>query len=117
MMDDDSENPAVQGRRLRSALRQARRDADLTQDQVAKALEWSLSKIVRIETGSVRISTTDLKALLDQYQITDEGKIDELVSMARMARKRAWWSRYQKVASKRYLEFVEFEQAATTVLN
>src|SRR5215469_10257330 len=45
-------SPLVQRRRLRTELRRARSDAGLTQEQVARAMDWSLSKIIRIETGA-----------------------------------------------------------------
>jgi transcriptional regulator with XRE-family HTH domain len=115
-MSEDG-NPAVQGRRLRTALRQARLSAGLTQEEVAGALDWSLSKIVRIENGSVRVSTTDLKAMLGQYRITDSDTEKNLVSMARAARERPWWNAYREHASQRYLEFVQLEQASTVTLN
>lgn len=114
---DDAGNPAVQGRRVRAALRQARQDADLTQEQVAAALDWSLSKIVRIESGSVRVATTDLRALLELYKISDAAQVSQLIAMAREARERPWWHSYQGYASKRYVEFVEFEHAAQATLH
>lgn len=116
-MPDDGGNPAVQRRRLRAALRQARQEAELTQEQVATALDWSQSKIVRIENGSVRISTTDLMAMLAQYKITNPVRAAELVTMARVARQRPWWRSYKDFASQRYLEFVEFEQAAVRTMH
>jgi transcriptional regulator with XRE-family HTH domain len=116
-MSDDSPSPAVQGRLLRAALRQAREDVGLSQEQVSSALDVSLSKVVRIESGVVKVSTNDLKALLDLYKITDQDRIDELVAMAKVARQPSWWSDYRGIASKNYLEFVEFEQAATATLN
>jgi len=116
-MPDDSRSPAVQGRLLRAALRRAREDAGLSQDQVGSALDFSLSKVVRIESGAVKVSITDLKALLALYEITEPGRVAELVAMARVARQPSWWSSYRGIASKHYLEFVEFEQAATATLN
>src|SRR5262252_1823693 len=116
-MADDAGNPAVQARRLRTVLKQARLDAELTQEQAATALEWSLSKVVRIESGVVRVSTTDLRAMLDQYKITDPRRVADLLSMARAARQPRWWSKYREFASQRYLEFVEFEQAAAETLH
>ena len=113
----DGGNPAIQGRRLRTALKQARLDADLTQEQAADALDWSLSKIVRIENGSVRVSVTDLRAMLGQYKITSPHREKELVSMARAARQRPWWNAYQEFASRRYIEFVQLEQASAATLN
>jgi transcriptional regulator with XRE-family HTH domain len=116
-MPDDSPSPAVQGRLLRAALRQARDDIGLTREQVATGLDVSLSKVVRIESGAVKVSTTDLKALLALYKITDRRRIDELVAMAKVARQPSWWKDYQGIASRHYLEFVEFEHAATATLN
>jgi hypothetical protein len=58
------ESPAVDRRGLRPQLRRLRDERDLTLAEIADALEWSLSKVVRIERGDVTISTADLKALL-----------------------------------------------------
>ena len=63
-------SPLVQRRRLRTELRRARAEAGLTQGEVATAMDWSLSKIIRIETGAVGVSTNDLRALLGLYGIT-----------------------------------------------
>jgi transcriptional regulator with XRE-family HTH domain len=113
----DGGNPAVQSRRLRGALRDLRAAAGLTQEQVATDLDWSLSKVVRIESGAVKISVTDLMALLREYELSEADRIAELVAMAKEARMRPWWSAYGDSASKRYLEFVEFEQAAEATLH
>lgn len=73
---------------LRAKLRSKRKLAHLTQKEVARAMDWSLSKMLRIETGAVGISTTDLRALLAYYDIKDERQVDELVELARAARTR-----------------------------
>jgi transcriptional regulator with XRE-family HTH domain len=86
------QGPTVGRRRLRSALRRAREDAGLTQEQVAAAMDWSLSKLIRIEAGTVSISTNDVKALLNYYQMTDGSQVADLVALARVARRRTWWS-------------------------
>jgi transcriptional regulator with XRE-family HTH domain len=46
----ESVSPTVARRRVRLALRDAREKADLTQQQVAEEMEWSLSKVIRIES-------------------------------------------------------------------
>ncbi len=61
-------------------------------------MDWSLSKLIRIEAGSVGISTNDLKALLRHYQLDDPDLTSELVALARAARERSWWSVYRDVA-------------------
>ena len=52
------ETPVTQQRRLRAELRRAREQAGKTQKEVAEALDWSPSKLIRIEAGAVIISTT-----------------------------------------------------------
>ena len=110
----DVQSPTVHQRRLRVELRRAREAAGLTQEQVAAALEWSLSKVIRIEAGAVRVSITDLRALLDHYNVSAD-RITELSELNRAARERAWWSDYAKVLSPQYLEFVGYEAAASTL--
>lgn len=78
---NDDSSPMVQRRRLRAELRRARQDAGETQEQVAAAMDWSLSKLSRIETGSTDISTSDLKALLYHYKIADPIRIEQLIAL------------------------------------
>jgi transcriptional regulator with XRE-family HTH domain len=113
----DGSRPAVQARRLRVILKRAREEAKLTQGEAARSLDWSSSKLVRIESGQVHVSTTDLKAMLGLYGVDDPFRIDEAVAMAKEAKQPGWWKDYQAVASDRYLQFAEFEAAATETLH
>ena len=106
-------SPLVQRRRLRTELRRARGDARLTQDQVARAMDWSLSKIIRIETGAVGISTNDLRALLNLYQISDADRIAELIELARASRQTSWSARYRGSISPQYLQLIEYKEATS----
>src|ERR1700683_606310 len=111
----DSRHPQVPRRRLRAELRGAREAADLTQDDVAKAMEWSLSKIIRIEAGSVGVSSNDLKALIRLYKIDDPNRVDELLALARQSRERSWWSGYKELLNLQYIQFIDYESAATFI--
>lgn len=91
-------DPALCRRRVREALRGARQGRGLTQQQAAAALEWSLSKLMRIETGKCAVSVTDLRALLDLYHL-DEAEASLLTQMARRARQRPWFARYPVVGT------------------
>ena len=113
----DNPSPAVQRRRLRTELRRARQQAGLTQEQVADAMEWSLSKVIRIEAGAVGISANDLKVLLGHYEIVDEAQVANLLALARAGRERPWQSVYGDVVSPRMLQFIEFEAAAVISRN
>jgi transcriptional regulator with XRE-family HTH domain len=106
----------VQRRRLRSYLRRARHQAGLKQRDVAEAMEWSLSKLIRIESGSVGVSAADLRALLHHYGIVDAAEVDRLLSLARAAKEqRGWWTGYREVTSQRYLAFLGYESAASVI--
>jgi len=78
-------------------------------------MEWSLSKMNRIEKAKSGISANDLKALLRLYDITDKERIDELVALAREARQSPWWKRYSDVAPPALLELIDYESAASDV--
>ena len=110
-------SPAVPRRRLRVELRRARQEAGLTQEAVAAKMDWSLSKIIRIETGSVGISTNDLTALLRLYQIDSVERIDELIELARATRQRSWWSKYRGSVSPAYFQYLEYEADASVYVN
>ena len=116
-MAGNNPSPVVQRRRLRTELRKARQDAGLTQEQVADAMDWSLSKVIRIEAGTVGISTTDLKALLSHYQIDDPDLTSQLVALARAARERSWWSVYRDAAPPGVLQLIGYEAASYIIRN
>ena len=80
--------PAVARRRVRIAVREARERKGLTQADVAEAMEWSASKIMRIESGEVTISPNDLRPLLAYLGIQDRVRVEELIQDAKASRRR-----------------------------
>src|ERR1700722_15379552 len=106
--------PLVQRRRLSLELRRARAGL-YTQDQVAQSMDWSLSKVIRIESGAVNISTNDLRALLGLYEITDRDQVNELLELAKPSRQSSSWSRYRADISPQYLQYIEYEEAASVL--
>lgn len=108
-------SPTAGRRRLRYALRRARDAAGLTQEQVGDAMDWSLSKVIRIETGGVGISTNDLRQLLQLYRVTDPDEISELVQLARIGRQRPWWTRYRDSLPASYLSYVGLEDESSAL--
>lgn len=108
------ETPELMRRRLKVALRQARDTAGITQQDVADKLDWSVSKIIRIEQGVVGVSTTDLRALLSLYRIDDPAEVAALVDLARGAKKQEW-TQYKGVYAKESLSLFGTEGAARTM--
>jgi len=99
---------------LRVELRRARTNARLTQKDVAEALDWSPSKVIRIESGQVAISTTDLKALLAEYGVSDGQTVADLVDLARNSKKQPW-SQYKDALSPEDQVFFGYEAAAQII--
>lgn len=110
-----SRDPMVPRRRLRTELRQARTNAGLKQQAVADAMDWSLSKVIRIESGAVNISTNDLRALLRLYGIEGSADVEQFVELARASRESPWWSAYRDAASSAYLAYLGYESSASTI--
>ena len=113
-----SQSPAVARRRVRLALREARESHGLTQTQVADAMEWSLSKIMRIEAGEVTISPNDLRPLLAYLGIVDRQRIDELVQAAKLARRRRHWfdePRFRENLTPATRQLIQYETEAVAV--
>ena len=80
-------------------------------------MDWSLSKLIRIENGStVGISMNDLKAILAYYKITDEARTAELIALSRRARERSWWNDYRDI-SPRLVQLIEYESASFIIRN
>jgi transcriptional regulator with XRE-family HTH domain len=111
------ESPAGARRRLRLALRALRDERGLTQAQVAEALDWSLSKVIRIERGDVTISRTDLKAALSFYKVEDSTVVAELLDEARASRQRGWWAepRFRDHLTPAMLQLLQFEGEAKVI--
>src|SRR6185503_902046 len=86
------DSPAIARRRVRRAVRDARLAKGDTQTDVAEAMEWSQSKVIRIESGEVTISPNDLRPLLTYLGIVDKTTVDRLVRDSRSSRqRRMWW--------------------------
>lgn len=110
--------PAVARHRVRLALRRAREARGLTQQQVAETLEWSLSKVNRIESGDVNISSTDLQAMLRLFDVTDLDRVQQLLAEARQARSRGWWweePHYRENLTPGILSLMQYEMGASEI--
>lgn len=111
----DHRGPVIQGALLRRRLAELRRQRGLTQDEVAEHLEWHTSKLIRIEGGRTGISKVDLDALGRLYEVDDPAVMEELHSLGRGARAKAWWSEFKNDLSDAYLKYIGFEAGAAVI--
>src|ERR1700761_4290412 len=106
------QGPVVQSAILRAELARLRKGNRLTQEDVAHSLDWSPSKLIRVEGGHSSITMVDLDALLDLYGV-DRGEPREyLHTLNRGARSPSWWGTYRGEVSVVYLNYVGYEAGA-----
>jgi len=111
------DSPMIARRRVRLAVREARERARLTQQQVADEMEWSLSKVIRIENGEVSITPNDLRPLLRYFGVADGPAMKAILDDARVARLRhrdAWYQEpaYRPHVSEPLRRLLDYETKA-----
>jgi transcriptional regulator with XRE-family HTH domain len=107
-------DPSVYRRSLRKSLRRIRETLKITQAAAAEEMSWSPSKIIRIETGIVGISISDLRSLLAYYQISsDSEQYENLIETGKQARRTPWAAQYKEFAGDVFLTFLGHEDSAT----
>lgn len=109
-------SPTVRGRRLRYELRRLREERGLTIEQVSERSGGDLRPptISRWETGDRRIRPTDLRLILDIYEVTDDQR-ELLLTLARQARERGWWQSYAAAVPDWFQVYVGLEAEAATI--
>ena len=113
-MTSGSHGPVVDGALLTKFLRSRRGVRGEKQEAVANALEWSLSKFTRIETGTSKVSKTDLEAILRHYEVNDKKVVADLTDLARGARAPAWWDKHS-IQDRAFATYIGFEAGASTI--
>ena len=106
------QDPAVLRRRLCRHLVQLR--GERTQREVAEALDWSPSKVLRIENGAIGVSPTDLRALLALYGVSNPALVEMLVHMAKESR-HSVASPYADVLAPEMVLYLRFEASASAL--
>lgn len=109
------QGPVVQSALLRSELIRLRKEKGMTQEQVARNLEWSASKVIRVEGGHSSITKVDLEALLRQYGLTSESQCERLQSLNRGAHASGWWDSFRGDVPAPYLNYVGYEAGAAVI--
>jgi hypothetical protein len=78
-------------------------------------MDWSVSKLIRIENANVGISTSDLRSVLALYGVTDQDEVANLVSRAKGSRARPWYSVYVSVLSLLFRDLLAYESYASCI--
>ncbi|MGH4026890.1 MAG: helix-turn-helix domain-containing protein [Pseudonocardiaceae bacterium] len=86
-------NGTLRQRRLGRELRRLREDAGLTLEDAAPQLDWSTSKLSRIEMGQQSVDVHGVRSMLDLYDVGGD-RWTEIVTLTREARQKGWWHAY-----------------------
>jgi transcriptional regulator with XRE-family HTH domain len=95
-------SPTVRGRRLMREVKRLRELSGLSPDEAAQRLDFSKSKLYRVENGRSRIDADDLEDMLDLYDVRSPER-DALVALGRDSRRRGWWTGYKDVFTGSYV--------------
>ncbi|MDB1088591.1 helix-turn-helix transcriptional regulator [Streptomyces sp. ACA25] len=107
--------PTARSRRLGATLRRLRLAAQLEQEAAARAVDCSVPKISRVESGAVKARVGDVRILLDLYGVTDPDRRRWLEKLARESNKRGWWLDYETNSWTQLGDFISMEADATYI--
>jgi hypothetical protein len=97
----------VKRRQLARQLRLLRERAGLTLEAAAPELDWSASKLSRIETAQQMVDVHAVRSMLDLYRVGGDAWT-EMLALCRDSRQRGWWRAYGLGDD----SFIGFETAA-----
>lgn len=108
-------NAELLRKRVRSAIVAGREKVGLSRKDMALELDWSQSKVMRIEQGTVPVSPSDVRAALSLFG-AEEKEIGEAVKLAIDAKEARSWSKYEDILSAEYRDLIGQESAAASIL-
>lgn len=109
-----SGSPTVRRRRLAAELRRLR--GNRTGGDVARAIDWSATKISRAESGRESLPSAEIAKLIDHYGVTEPLR-GRLLGLAEDAVRRGWWDDYADILTPQYAEFIGLEDEAVSCLH
>ncbi|MBO2457788.1 helix-turn-helix domain-containing protein [Actinomadura violacea] len=108
--------PTVRRRRLGIELRRLRERLGGTVEEIAARLDWSPSKLSRIENARIGVRVSDVRLLLESYRV-GEGHKGEVLALAQAATEQGWWAEYRDVMAGEFGTFVALEDEARTAFS
>jgi transcriptional regulator with XRE-family HTH domain len=102
-------------RQLGRYLRKGREDIGLTLKQVSTEMEWSLSKLARIERGEMgKLTTRDIEALCKILEFDDE-RTKAMIGLNQQSATKSWWHAYGDVIPEGFNVYVGLETSAVAM--
>lgn len=105
----------VPRRQLGRYLRDLRNAAGLTVKDAARGLEWSETKIWRIETGQTSLRSFDVEVMCRVYGVAAD-MTAALMGLAKETKAKGWWQAYGDAVPEWFDLYVGLEAAASRLL-
>lgn len=92
-------------------------ESNLTIAEAAALMEWSESKLQRLETGNAeKIRVLDIRELCRIYDF-DEEFCTALVGLAQQSNVKSWWHEYDSLVPEGFNMYVGLESSARTLIS
>ena len=114
-MTPDGQSIIVQVDRVGQQFQAFRVANGLTQKQVSGELDWSQSKMIRLEAGYVRPDVADARVLLDLYNVDDMDVANALIENVRANRAASTSTPYDPILSQARKHYLGYEGVAGRV--
>ncbi|PFW99831.1 hypothetical protein CJ469_04865 [Nocardia farcinica] len=102
-------------RQLGCYLRRGRIEANLTLEQVGAEMEWSISKLGRIERGETgKLTSRDIEALCDIIGF-DPDTTAAMIGLNKQAAEKSWWHSFGDLIPEGFNVYVGLETSATAL--
>ncbi|UGT41969.1 helix-turn-helix domain-containing protein [Nocardia yamanashiensis] len=103
-------------RQLGRYLREGRMQCNMTIAEAAGLMEWSESKLQRLETGNAeKIRVLDIRELCRIYDFDDEFTA-ALAGLAQQASVKSWWHEYEDLVPEGFNVYVGLEASARALI-
>jgi transcriptional regulator with XRE-family HTH domain len=108
------QRPTLRSRRLGMELRKMREALGYSTHAAGRLLNRTQSSLSKLETGHRGIRIPALLQILDAYGVKDPKRRDDLIRLAKEARKTGWWQSYEML-SPEDMDLIGVEAEATEI--
>ena len=109
----DHNSTTLPRRQLGQYLKEARSAVNMTLETVAPLMQWSASKLSRVEAGKTpNVRVVDVEALCRIYGVDDADVVAGLVGLAKQSTGKSWWHAFDDVMTGNFDLYVGLESSA-----
>ena len=111
-MTEQATGSTVPRRQLGRYLRDLRGSQRITVKTAAEKLEWSETKVWRIETGQTSLRSHDVELMCRIYAAPPD-LTEALMGLAKETKAKGWWHAYGDVIPEGFDVYIGLEEAAS----